>query len=124
MVAVISSGVFIKIARAYESILTSTVTFSFFYYTYFGVYFHVRDTQHHFYTFFFQLCFPAHIGFFIKPRSKFQHYSHFLAIARGIDQRRFFIEGRGENDPIASNANETGRAQNRRVEIQLSPIQG
>ena len=43
---------------------------------------------------------------------------------QGVDQRRFFIEGRGEEDPIASNANETGRAQNRRVEIQLSPIQG
>ncbi|MEP7240794.1 MAG: OmpA family protein [Devosia sp.] len=42
---------------------------------------------------------------------------------QGIDQRRFYIEGRGENDPIASNANEAGRAQNRRVEIQISPIQ-
>src|SRR5690606_16733227 len=43
---------------------------------------------------------------------------------QGVDQRRFFIEGRGESDPIASNASESGRAQNRRVEIQLSPIQG
>lgn len=43
---------------------------------------------------------------------------------QGIDQRRFFIEGRGESDPIASNATEAGRAQNRRVEIQLSPIHG
>lgn len=43
---------------------------------------------------------------------------------QGVDQRRFFIEGRGESDPIASNATESGRAQNRRVEIQLSPIQG
>jgi outer membrane protein OmpA-like peptidoglycan-associated protein len=42
---------------------------------------------------------------------------------QGVDQRRFFIEGRGETDPIASNATESGRAQNRRVEIQLSPIQ-
>lgn len=42
---------------------------------------------------------------------------------QGVDQRRFFIEGRGESDPIASNANESGRAQNRRVEIQISPIQ-
>ena len=41
---------------------------------------------------------------------------------QGIDQRRFFIEGRGPDDPIASNATETGRAQNRRVEIQLTPI--
>ena len=41
---------------------------------------------------------------------------------QGIDQRRFYIEGKGETDPIASNANETGRSQNRRVEIQISPI--
>ncbi|RYE08635.1 MAG: cell envelope biogenesis protein OmpA [Hyphomicrobiales bacterium] len=42
---------------------------------------------------------------------------------QGIDQRRFYIEGKGEAAPIASNANETGRSQNRRVEIQISPIQ-
>jgi outer membrane protein OmpA-like peptidoglycan-associated protein len=42
---------------------------------------------------------------------------------QGVDQRRFFIEGRGEEDPIASNSTESGRSQNRRVEIQLSPIQ-
>jgi outer membrane protein OmpA-like peptidoglycan-associated protein len=41
---------------------------------------------------------------------------------QGVDQRRFYIEGKGEADPIASNANEAGRAQNRRVEIQISPI--
>jgi outer membrane protein OmpA-like peptidoglycan-associated protein len=43
---------------------------------------------------------------------------------QGVDQRRFFIEGRGEEDPIASNGTESGRAQNRRVEIQLTAIQG
>jgi outer membrane protein OmpA-like peptidoglycan-associated protein len=43
---------------------------------------------------------------------------------QNVDQRRFFIEGRGKRDPIASNATEAGRAQNRRVEIQLSAIQG
>jgi outer membrane protein OmpA-like peptidoglycan-associated protein len=41
---------------------------------------------------------------------------------QGIDQRRFYIEGKGEGDPIASNATESGRQQNRRVEIQISPI--
>ncbi len=40
----------------------------------------------------------------------------------GIDQRRFYIEGKGEREPIASNASEPGRAQNRRVEIRLSPV--
>jgi outer membrane protein OmpA-like peptidoglycan-associated protein len=46
-----------------------------------------------------------------------------ILAAQGIDQRRFYVTGKGETDPIASNANETGRAQNRRVEIQLSPIE-
>lgn len=57
--------------------------------------------------------------------------SHQRAIAvatvlasQGVDQRRFYITGKGEADPIASNATETGRSQNRRVEIQLSPLQG
>jgi outer membrane protein OmpA-like peptidoglycan-associated protein len=40
----------------------------------------------------------------------------------GIDQRRFYIEGKGETEPVASNATEPGRAQNRRVEIRLSPV--
>ena len=44
--------------------------------------------------------------------------------SQGVDQRRFYITGKGEADPIASNATETGRSQNRRVEIQLSPLQG
>jgi outer membrane protein OmpA-like peptidoglycan-associated protein len=43
---------------------------------------------------------------------------------QGIDQRRFYIEGKGETSPIASNATEAGRAQNRRVEIQIAPING
>ena len=41
---------------------------------------------------------------------------------QGVDQRRFYITGKGEEDPIASTSNEAGRAQNRRVEIMLSPI--
>jgi outer membrane protein OmpA-like peptidoglycan-associated protein len=47
-----------------------------------------------------------------------------ILASQGIDQRRFYIIGKGFSDPIASNATEAGRAQNRRVEIQLSPIQG
>jgi outer membrane protein OmpA-like peptidoglycan-associated protein len=38
-------------------------------------------------------------------------------ISRGVAPYRFTIEGRGENDPIASNNDSTGRARNRRVEI-------
>jgi outer membrane protein OmpA-like peptidoglycan-associated protein len=44
--------------------------------------------------------------------------------SQGVDQRRFYITGKGEADPVASNATDAGRAQNRRVEIQLSPIEG
>lgn len=43
---------------------------------------------------------------------------------QGVDQRRFYITGKGKAEPIASNATESGRAQNRRVEIQLTAIQG
>lgn len=43
---------------------------------------------------------------------------------QGVAQQRFYILGKGEADPIAPNSTETGRSQNRRVEIQLSPIQG
>ncbi|HTJ56728.1 MAG TPA: OmpA family protein [Devosiaceae bacterium] len=41
---------------------------------------------------------------------------------QGVDQRRFYIEGRGSANPVASDANEVGRAKNRRVEIQISPL--
>lgn len=41
---------------------------------------------------------------------------------QGVVQERFYITGKGEEDPIASNSTEAGRAQNRRVEIMLSPI--
>lgn len=41
----------------------------------------------------------------------------------GVDSRRFFVDGKGESQPIASNATEAGKAANRRVEIQISPLQ-
>jgi len=44
--------------------------------------------------------------------------------ANGVDPRRFYIDGRGESQPIASNETESGRAQNRRVEIQITPLRG
>lgn len=40
----------------------------------------------------------------------------------GVDARRFFVEGKGESSPIASNATDAGKAANRRVEIQISPL--
>jgi outer membrane protein OmpA-like peptidoglycan-associated protein len=42
--------------------------------------------------------------------------------AQGVDSRRFAVTGFGKTRPIASNATEAGRAQNRRVEIQLTPL--
>lgn len=42
--------------------------------------------------------------------------------AKGIDSRRFYVQGFGEDRPVASNATESGRALNRRVEIQISPL--
>jgi len=41
---------------------------------------------------------------------------------QGADPRRFSIIGMGPTQPIASNANAEGRAQNRRVEIRLAPL--
>jgi outer membrane protein OmpA-like peptidoglycan-associated protein len=42
--------------------------------------------------------------------------------SQGIDPRRFAIIGYGASQPVATNATPDGRAQNRRVEIQISPL--
>ena len=42
--------------------------------------------------------------------------------ARGVNRARVATRGFGKTQPIASNADESGRAQNRRVEIHISPI--
>jgi outer membrane protein OmpA-like peptidoglycan-associated protein len=54
-------------------------------------------------------------------RRRAQSVASYLS-AQGVDGRRFAINGYGKSDPIASNATESGRAQNRRVEIYLTPI--
>lgn len=47
-----------------------------------------------------------------------QSVSNFL-IGEGIENNRFKVIGQGEANPVASNTTETGRQQNRRVEIAL-----
>jgi outer membrane protein OmpA-like peptidoglycan-associated protein len=42
---------------------------------------------------------------------------------RGIARARLSADGRGETQPVASNATEDGRTQNRRVEIYLKSVQ-
>jgi outer membrane protein OmpA-like peptidoglycan-associated protein len=44
-------------------------------------------------------------------------------IGQNIRPERFVVRGYGENRPIASNETTQGRAQNRRVEIRLEPLQ-
>ena len=42
--------------------------------------------------------------------------------AQGVDPRRMYVVGFGQERPIASNATPAGRAQNRRVEITIVPL--
>jgi outer membrane protein OmpA-like peptidoglycan-associated protein len=39
-----------------------------------------------------------------------------------VASSRFSVDGRGEREPIASNASTSGKAQNRRVEITIQPL--
>jgi outer membrane protein OmpA-like peptidoglycan-associated protein len=49
------------------------------------------------------------------------HTRDYLA-TRGVSPTRIVVEGRGENEPIASNDDNAGRARNRRVEIYVSEV--
>lgn len=44
--------------------------------------------------------------------------------SQGVDASRLSVRGAGPDQPIASNADANGRAQNRRVEVNLKPIPG
>lgn len=40
-------------------------------------------------------------------------------VSRGVPADRIYTEGKGESEPVATNATREGRAQNRRVEIEI-----
>jgi outer membrane protein OmpA-like peptidoglycan-associated protein len=42
--------------------------------------------------------------------------------SKRVNSMRLALAGKGETQPLASNANETGRQQNRRVEIYVEPV--
>ena len=44
--------------------------------------------------------------------------------ARGVERRRIRTAGRGEREPVASNASEAGRESNRRVEVAIYASEG
>lgn len=48
--------------------------------------------------------------------------ANYLA-ANGVDQGRLLVQGVGPDQPIASNATDSGRAQNRRVELHIVAVQ-
>lgn len=48
--------------------------------------------------------------------------ANYLA-TRGVDQNRLITQGMGPDQPIASNDTESGRAMNRRVELQIVAVQ-
>jgi outer membrane protein OmpA-like peptidoglycan-associated protein len=45
-------------------------------------------------------------------------------VDRGVLADRLYVDGRGESEPVASNAPAEGKAQNRRVEILIRPFRG
>ena len=57
------------------------------------------------------------------PQQRAQSVATYLT-SQGVDQAHLSVRGAGPDQPIASNADANGRAQNRRVEVNLKPIPG
>jgi outer membrane protein OmpA-like peptidoglycan-associated protein len=55
-------------------------------------------------------------------QARAESVANYLA-ARGVDRTRMATRGFGSSQPVADNGTEAGRAQNRRVEIRIVPIQ-
>jgi outer membrane protein OmpA-like peptidoglycan-associated protein len=45
-------------------------------------------------------------------------------VSRNVLADRLYVDGRGESEPVATNATAQGKAQNRRVEILIRPFRG
>ena len=45
-------------------------------------------------------------------------------LSQGLAPNKLTSEGRGESEPVADNASDEGRAQNRRVEVNLKALPG
>lgn len=43
-------------------------------------------------------------------------------VSKGVNSSRFTVEGKGSTQPVASNATESGRAENRRVEVLVGQL--
>jgi outer membrane protein OmpA-like peptidoglycan-associated protein len=56
----------------------------------------------------------------IKLSNKRAQFIKALLLEQGINEEQIIIKGEGENNPVADNNTDAGRAQNRRVEIKLS----
>ncbi len=57
----------------------------------------------------------------ILSERRAQSVANYLA-AQGVESSRLSVRGAGPEQPIASNSTESGRAQNRRVEVNLRPM--
>jgi outer membrane protein OmpA-like peptidoglycan-associated protein len=44
-------------------------------------------------------------------------------MSHGVKQQRLIVVGAGEDHPVASNTTAEGRAQNRRVELTIVPVE-
>ena len=86
MVAIVLGGILVQVAGGYKGVLLYAVELFLFDHAYLGVHLHIVYAQYHLYPLFFQLFFPAHIGFFVKAGAELQHYRHFLAITYRINE--------------------------------------
>ena len=59
----------------------------------------------------------------ILSRQRASSVAQYL-VSRNVLADRLYVDGRGESEPVATNATAEGKAQNRRVEILIRPFRG